>query len=403
MISRSAVDAPLVEAAPVLHGLVAYWSRGATRGALLVAIAACYNNVTLAGDGGGGGAGSDAPGVGADAARGVQPAAGRASAAGAGTMLLPALINTDTFELCDDVMQASADVCVIARATITIDGRVTAVGSRPLALISAAELMIPNGITVTVSSVLTQAAGAGSNPGCPVISFVGSGLGGPGGSFGSPGGDGGVSNASTGTPSAPASVESSALLSGCPGMPGNAASAGTGGNGGFGGGALYLFSSTAITVDGTIEANGEPGGGGGPGNGGGGGGTGGMLFLSTPGTVTVEGSGQLLAEGGGGGAGGGVAGGGNGSGAAGGVAMTCAGSGGSGATDGDATGGDDGSGTCGAGGGGGGAGQIWIHARPIRILRPTASDPGGWVGGQWVKRAGPTRSSERRTRKARAS
>lgn len=274
---------------------------------------------------------------------------------------LNAAINTDTSNLCDTSPMNSA-WCVIGATTLTVQGTVTATGSKPLVLVATETIDVQG--TLDVASRRNPAAtGAGANAnGCNAGNGPANGGGGAGGSFGGTGGDGGngrlVMNSGGDRGDA---LTPTIARGGCRGQNGNGGMAGAGGNGG---GVVYLIAETSITVGGSILASGA----GGDRavameSGGGGGGSGGMIGLDAP---TCANNGTIAAVGGGGGEGSGLstagtAGGdpvGTTGGTGGGDTTNNGGNGGAGAS--TSNGGNGAAGTVdgGGGGGGGGAGII---------------------------------------------
>jgi hypothetical protein len=196
------------------------------------------------------------------------------------------------------------NACVVAGTTITIDGRLTGIGSRPLILLATeGSILIPAGGTVDVSSHRTAAArGAGANPigGCAGgMAATGSG-GGAGGSFGGLGGEGGTGNNAGAGAANPIEVPTT-LRGGCPGGAGGTPIGSM--DGGDGGGGVLLI-ATSIMVDGSINASGEGGLGGSGANtiprGGAGGGSGGMIVFDAS-MLIVGANAGVMAQGGGGG------------------------------------------------------------------------------------------------------
>jgi len=215
-------------------------------------------------------------------------------------------LDTDASPLCDPT---TSNMCVIPYKNVTIEGGHTlrAHGSRPLAIVSLADVNITG--TIDVSS-RRNSPGAGANPrACNLAPATKTG--GAGGSFAGVGGSGGPPGTLSGVSPAlpPISSPPMVLRGGCQGQSGASAQAasGAGGAGGAGGGALGIIASN-IKIDGHINASGA-GGQGGPAHGqtgAGGGGSGGMIVLdaSPSDAVILEGRVQLWANGGGGGQGG---------------------------------------------------------------------------------------------------
>ncbi len=292
----------------------------------------------------------------------------------------PLAINTDDPAMCATTVAGTtiANACVIAAASWTINSRLSARGARVLVIVATTSIAVNGAGTIDVSSHANPLVrGAGAATTCAGGNSPSGGGGGAGGSFSLGGGSGGSGNGGTGgTPNATLALIT--VLGGCPGITG----AGAGGAGGLGGGAVDLI-APAITIDGTIAANGAGGrGGGASSKGGGGGGSGGALVLDSQG-LTFNASGRLMAQGGGGGEGaanasdggdavdlslaaigvaasGGSGGGNGGDGGAGGV--TSSGSPGTG-----------GAGNAGGGGGGGSAG--FVHSLDAQFVRSGMSVP----------------------------
>lgn len=276
--------------------------------------------------------------------------------------------------------------CVIAGTTIDVETTLVT-GSRPLVLLATEEIRVDGALDISARGGGAQRApggdpAGGCNGGIP----AGGGQnpetrGGAGGSFGGVGGRGGVRNgndysATSGVPGAAIALSPpTTLRGGCRGQNG-----GAGAPGGFGGGAVYLVSLERIAVTGSINASGAGGSGGGVRRGGAGGGSGGMIGLDAP-AVSVTGT--VFADGGGGGEGGG----GQNPGeagddptgrapAAGGSLLVGGSDGGSGSFGTVVDGGNAlrQNNTESGGGGGGGAGAIWIHAT-MPSLSGTISPP----------------------------
>ena len=292
----------------------------------------------------------------------------------------PIMVNTGETRTIDTQLGSSdcaatmpdVGACVVAAASIAVNGTLRGTGARPLILLASDSIVINSGGVIDVASHRGVAElGAGTNPQSrcvlgtmPTMMTGGwggsnAGKGGNGDVAGGPGSGGGGAAATLPRPTA-------ALFGGCAGSKGAGSAAGTGG---AGGGAVDLIAAT-IAVNGTVNASGA--GADGANNdsaGGGGGGSGGLIVLDAP-DVTINGSAQVLAQGGGGGEGGPSGGGKGGDGmdpmtagqaAPGGGAGGSGGDGGAGAT--TAGGGNGGSDNGlytddGGGGGGGGAGFI---------------------------------------------
>jgi hypothetical protein len=285
-------------------------------------------------------------------------------------------INTDASQMCEPLTSSTVDACVIAGMTVDVDDRLTAVGSRPLVLLSLTHLVIgPTGYVDASSSHLGMPIGSGANPAlCPPLGLSTGGAGGAGGSFTGRGGTGGAGTLGMG--GVPAPPSSATMLRG--GCSGGVGSGQIGASAGAGGGAVDLIAGEALMIGGIVDASGAGGSGGaGAAGGGGGAGSGGMIGLVAK-QVQITASAQLFANGGGGGGAGtdSMAGG---SGAdptmatvpaPGGISVS--GSGGDGSA-GQAVDGADGSpGSPAGGGGGGGAGVIALDT-PSLALSGTVS------------------------------
>jgi hypothetical protein len=199
-------------------------------------------------------------------------------------------------------------------ASLTINGTITLIGARPIALVSDGAVTI-NGIIDARSLCTTYFAGpggynGGSGSGSDGAEPPSTSGGGDGASAATTGGGGGAHGAAGGSGKAVAGgelygdPEISVLRGGAGGGAGEGG--GNFGRGGGGGGALQIVSNTKIDiVTGGINAGGC---GGKPGTGnsdsGGGGGAGGTILLEAP-IITING--VLAANGGGGGGGGGAA------------------------------------------------------------------------------------------------
>jgi len=261
---------------------------------------------------------------------------------------------------------------VVESGSIAFLGNLRMVGSRAGGILSNSTLSIDGTLDVGNGGAAARVA-CGSTAG---QSLAQGGAGGGGGGFwgaGGGGGDGdnGASNGGTG---GPAQSRPASPLGGCAGSAGGAGTS-LGGAGGLGGGGILLIARTSITIDGTIDANGQGGRGGSvDSSGGGGGGAGGMVVFEAP-IVTI--AGVVAANGGGGGEGAGAnagqngANGGNSSqralgGSGGASAGTDGALGGAGTTlDGNPVTGVDGGG---GGGGGGGVGFVVVKGPAPVIL-----------------------------------
>ena len=223
---------------------------------------------------------------------------------------LSGTIDTLKSALCDASTTAGSNYCVIIATTIVVNGKLRAIGSRPLVLIASDTITVNDTIDVG-SGVLDSNPGAGSpSSACATGASPGTRGGGAGGSFAGAGGAGGkgstVSNTDVGgaggKPGTAVKGTITMIRGGCPGQSGNANSFAAG----RGGGAVYLIAGTSIDIgrNGSILAAGEGGTSGDPREGGDGGGSGGMIGLDAP-MVTCSSCGVILANGGGGGEGGG--------------------------------------------------------------------------------------------------
>jgi hypothetical protein len=200
---------------------------------------------------------------------------------------------------------------VVAWSTITVDGVLDA-GSH----VAVMDVAKHTAQTVQFGAGADESCGANTgHNGGDATTIAGSGGGGGGGFQGAGGAGARGSSAAPAGGAGGASVPIPMLQGGCPGgssgtagasatMPAAAASFTLGG---AGGGAIRLVAHDAITVAGSISANGA-GGAGAPLNsacGGGGGGSGGYVALDAP-IVTIGPEGTITANGGGGGGGGGT-------------------------------------------------------------------------------------------------
>jgi hypothetical protein len=251
------------------------------------------------------------------------------SKAPADAVTLSTPIDTDAAGTCTQVFPqtgspaAAPELCAIAGKTITVQGTVTAKGSRALVLIGAETVVVVAGAILDVSSTSNttpRRIGAAANasacttPGTADNDNGGAG-GGAGGSLATRGGNGGKGNlnaaggpqnAAKGGVAGATQPAPTVLRGGCPGGKGGN-SQNAGGAGGNGGGAVYLIAGTSITLTGDVFASGAGGdatnNNGGAEQGGGGGGTGGVIGLDAQ-TLTI--SGRVVANGGAGGGGGGL-------------------------------------------------------------------------------------------------
>ena len=275
--------------------------------------------------------------------------------------------------------------CVVAGTSITIDGFLSASGSRALLLLSLSTLDVSGTIDVAShKNGSPQSVGAGGNSTtCGGTAASQSGSGGFGGSFGSKGGNGGSTAPPDGKSGAV--IVPTTLRGGCAGGIGlDMTLTGVVGNGG---GAVDLIAVTAITAFGEINASGSGGGGASPtSNGGSGGGSGGLIAFDAP-ALSFNSTTVIFANGGGGGGAsdsGMNTAGTDGtdpsnfnSGGGGGPGGSSGGAGGDGAKySSDATDGVDGGNNGGNGGGGGGQGVIRVFQSPIPVgghVTPTPS------------------------------
>lgn len=293
-----------------------------------------------------------------------------------GSLVLGQTIDTDTSSSCA-AGSSGVDACVIAATTVSVaaDTDVRAVGSRPLVVVAAQDLVIEGTLSVG-SSRAPVLLGAGASaaaafcgiPLSPADETEGAG-GGAGGSFTGRGGDGGDGRNTGSRGLAGPSGSPTQVRAGCAGDTGGSGADPIDGVGGAGGGALYLIAAGQLRVLGAVSASGAGGSPGRRGGGGGGGGSGGMIRLDAPMVIV---SGALAANGGGGGEGAGSEATTAGAGADGTLGVNGA-LGGRGGTDGGGDGGDGSAGPApgaagrkggnnpgGGGGGGGGAGYIYI-------------------------------------------
>ncbi len=285
-------------------------------------------------------------------------------------------------------------VLVYDSITIQTGGNFSIVGSKPVVLVSLADITV-NG------SMYVQAVGGTPGPGGNLAGYCdngkgenagtddGVGGGGGGGGFGVSGGNGAPAENTFGVDSLGGSTEGNAVLIPLRGGCGGGSGGGGGGVAGGGGGALQLVANDTISIPGNVIARGGGGRGAqGVQQGGGGGGSGGGILLEAQ-NVTVSGS--LTANGGGGGEGsygggmfagengedgnnllalpalGGFGGGFGGDGGNGAAGVTSAEPGFIGVSD-DTPG-------AGGGGGGGGVGRIHINATSLNTAGATITPP----------------------------
>jgi hypothetical protein len=220
-------------------------------------------------------------------------------------MIMGTPIDTDTSQLCRPANPTT--LCVLGGTDVTIDMHVVVSGSRPLVIVATGNLLVKAAGNLDVASHHDH-RGPGSD-GTPCTTGVdpdpNDGGGGRGGSMTLAGGNGGTGlvgsphNGAGGI--AAAAMIPTTLRGGCPGSDG-----GGGGNRGVkghGGGAVYLFASSSIQIDGTIDASGGGGGGADTGqDGGGGGGSGGVIAFDAHDLTFADGA-NIYANGGGGGEG----------------------------------------------------------------------------------------------------
>jgi hypothetical protein len=194
----------------------------------------------------------------------------------------------------NDPDKTEVGVFVVGSLTIGQDAVVSVVGTRPIAIVAAGDILIKGTLQAAANTIFQSDANGGgfSSPPGNSADHTGKGPGGGGTQTGTSGGGGGAycgrGGGSTGG-LAYGQPQISPLLGGSSGALGF-------GKGGAGGGAIQLVSGTSITL--TSLAKIHVGGGGGE-WGGGGGGSGGAILLEAP-TITMAGT--LAANGGGGGA-----------------------------------------------------------------------------------------------------
>ena len=225
-----------------------------------------------------------------------------------------------------DAANPNLGVFGFERFEIAEGGRVIGVGTRPLVLLAAREVIVDGRLTVAADQLPIERPGAGGFRGGLQDGEAGRGPGGGGagvegkptyndaggggasyGGTGGKGGDGWTSTTSTvvGLGGSAGKIYGEAtlvpLLGGSGGGPGSGASKGFG-RGGHGGGALQISAGEriVISVTGAIDASGG-GGHSGDGKGGGGAGSGGAVLLEAPEVVA---KGPIGANGGSGGQGG---------------------------------------------------------------------------------------------------
>jgi hypothetical protein len=207
------------------------------------------------------------------------------------------------------VLTDKGRVISVDRLVIPAGATLRVIGSQPLLIASWSTAQIDG--TIDASSTLLE-LGAGSNPqSCgthaptPGQNNVDGAGGGGGGSFaGAAGrggnGDHGAGGGSAGGAGGVALTTTPLIAGGCPGAPGGTGRQ-AGGAGGPGGGAIAVVALDSITLGGGINTGGSGGDGSVGNNGaGGGGGAGGMIALDSA-AITVTGT--LAANGGGGGSG----------------------------------------------------------------------------------------------------
>ena len=277
----------------------------------------------------------------------------------------------------------ATDIKVAAGVTLTVTG------TRPLIIASTGMLTIDGTINAGSSGGNVGPDpnhGCSGNPGVGSTYASGGGGGGMFGASGASGGWGGGFQASPGTSNA--AIVPTLMRGGCAGGSGGNTNNGTiGGGGGTSGGALWLIAQgdVAIPRTGTVVASGGGGAGGhgsagAGGSGGGGGGSGGYIRITAGHAITVVGT--IAANGGGGGGGGTTT---TATGAVGspGAASTVGGAGGDGAGNGGLGGvggsitpalpGYSAANASGGGGGGGGAGLIVLKSTTVETTGGTVS------------------------------
>ncbi len=226
-----------------------------------------------------------------------------------GTVILAGTLDTSSDPRCVAIAQpGGAELCAIAAGMLSIENT-TVIGSRPLVLIAAGNIVV-NG-TLDASSKRGGPVGAAASTGPCAANQAGAnrgqGGGGAGGSFGTLGGGGGTGGqgggGGAGGAAPPIVASISSIRSGCAGGKGGDGSPASGGAIGASGGVVALYAGSGISIisAGAVYASGA---GGGPGidnrGGGGGGGSGGLIVLDAP---AIQLLGTVAANGGGGGGG----------------------------------------------------------------------------------------------------
>ncbi len=193
------------------------------------------------------------------------------------------------------------DVCLIAAETISIEAKLSVIGSRPLVLLASGALTFEATGAIDAAADNNRAAPAG--PGGPGASEpceagatgTGNADGGAGGSFGTAGAAGGIGLTGA-TPNGPGPVIGTLdhVRAGCVGGPYNDPPT----PGGAAGGAVYLIAGRSMAIAGSINVSGAGGADlSGANVGGAGGGAGGLIGLDAP-ALALRGT--LMANGGGG-------------------------------------------------------------------------------------------------------
>jgi hypothetical protein len=219
------------------------------------------------------------------------------------SVMLAGTVNTDTFQLCAPHVQGPglSDLCVVWGITVGLasGSTVRLEGSRPLVLVGIQGITI-EGTLDAASHIDSMTAGPGADapqcslPSPPMFSGNGGAGGAAGGTGQGAGGAGGRSgSASQGTPGAPTTL--TGVRGGCSGGLGLSTDAQC--TRGLGGGAVYLISSTAITITATGAINASGGAARGGGGSGCGAGSGGLIGFDA---AQINQLGKLFANGGGG-------------------------------------------------------------------------------------------------------
>ena len=271
-------------------------------------------------DGSGSGSGSavidaavDAPPDGPVMDFGPAPFTVHLSALPTAPVTLPAMINTDTSNLCSTTASwgssTQPDACFVVGTSIASSGGMTTVtGSKPIVLLATTTISLTK--TIDASSRRATNVGPAANysqctvfVNTPGAGNGGGGGGGAGGTFmtqGGPGGGGDNGTANGGSAPTPGSSPT-ILRGGCIGQKGGTANSGAPGNGG---GAIYLIAAQSISIAANIGINASGAGAnhGMHASGGSGAGSGGMIMFYAP-SISATG-GILIANGGGGASGG---------------------------------------------------------------------------------------------------